>query len=91
MNINSEQKGIIIRLVIFVIIAFVAYQFVLGTFIRKSCDEKALDLTVRSITPELFPNTGDLSLVQSIHRAMQDHKCINKFMLLNLGGRYNIL
>lgn len=91
MNINSEQKGIIIRVVIFVIIAFVAYQFVLGTFIRRSCDDKALDKTVRAITPELYSNPGDLSFVQSIYRSLQYHECINKFMLLNLDGKHNIL
>ena len=87
----GQQNRVFVRYIILTIVIFLIYQFVLGTFIRKSCDEKALDLTVKSITPELFPSRGDLSLVQSIHRAMQYHKCINKFMILNIDGRHNIL
>lgn len=85
-----EQKRIVLRYTILIIAAMLIYQFVLGTFIRKSCDEQALDLTVRDITADVYADVSDRQFTQRIYRAFQYHKCINKFLLFNLDGRHDI-
>lgn len=71
-------------LIIFLIV--IIWQFVAGTFIRNNCDDKALELSVKAVTPDMYPKISDRNLIQGIYKDLQYQKCLNGNFLLDFGG-----
>ena len=73
---------------IIVVVLFIIWQFVIGSFIRKSCHDNALSMGLATITEVVFQDDVERRIGMDIYEAYKYHRCINKWLLLNIERRH---